>query len=81
MKLDTLKSLREGAQIKLKSARAAAYGMPCPLVDFIRLQERKGYATPFVVCRFDPEKPFGFFKPSDFDSPVYVCQPLTLTAP
>lgn len=66
MQLDTLKSLREGAQIHLKAARQAAYGLDEPSVAFIRLQERKGYKIPFVVCRFSPHKPFGFFKPSDF---------------
>jgi hypothetical protein len=66
MKIDTLKSLKEGAQLKLKSARIAAYRMDQDVVTFIRLQKRKGYKTPFVVCQTNYAKPLGFFKPSDF---------------
>lgn len=52
--------LRPGAALHLKPEIAAAYGLPDRLVYFDRIEERPGYAVPWILATG------GSYKPSDF---------------
>jgi len=66
MKTELFYSLLPGHTVILKPDRQAAYSFATDQLAFIRVQERDGYDTPWIMAINPSDGKEGYFKPSEF---------------